>query len=83
LKARFSDRRLLAELRLGADQGRLRSRLHALGAITDESMDEHGWLLQIDMPLATAERLATEAGGHLLAPLLVTPIAPTYNLDND
>jgi len=83
LKARFSDRRLLAELRLSADQGRLRSRLHALGAITDESMDEHGWLLQIDMPLATAERLATEAGGHLLAPLLVTPIAPTYNLDND
>jgi len=83
LTARFSDRRLVADLRLASSEGRLRARLHALGAVGEESGDEHGWLLKIDMPLATAEKLASEAGGHALAPLLVTPTAPTYNPDND
>ncbi len=83
LVARFSDRRLVAELLLAPDQGRLRARLHTLGAIKSESNDEHGWRLQLDLPLVTAEKLATESGGHLLAPLLVGTSAPTYNPDID
>jgi GTPase len=83
LVARFSDRRLVAELRLSPSEGRLRARLHALGAIRDEVGDEHGWRLQLDMPLVAAEKLASEAGGHAMTPLLVTPVAPTYNPDTD
>jgi len=84
LARRFVDRRLKAELRLAPDQGRLRARLHALGAITSEQSDEQGWRLQLDLPLAAAERLADEPGGHLLhALLLVAPGAPTYNPDTD
>ena len=84
LANRFVDRRLKAELRLGPDQGRLRARLHEMGAITSEHVDETGWVLQLDLPLAAAERLADEPGGHLLhALLLVAPGAPTYNPDTD
>jgi len=81
LVARFADRRLVAELRLAPGQGRLRARLHDLDAVRAEVADEQGWRLSIDLPLAAAERLAAEAGGHVLAPLLVAPIAPTYNPD--
>jgi GTP-binding protein HflX len=74
----------VAELRLAPDQGRLRARLHELAAIRSEHADEAGWLLQLDLPLAAAERLADEPGGHLLhALLLVAPGAPTYNPDTD
>lgn len=84
LANRFVDRRLKAELRLAPDQGRLRARLHEMGAITSEQADEAGWVLQLDLPLAAAERLADEPGGHLLhALLLVAPGAPTYNPDTD
>ncbi len=84
LANRFVDRRLTGELRLGPSEGRLRSRLHAAGAVTGEVSDEHGWALKLDLPLAAAERLAGEAGGHpLQALLLVAPDAPTYNPDTD
>ena len=84
LAHRFVDRRLKSELRLGPDQGRLRARLHGMGAITSEHADETGWVLHLDLPLAAAERLADEPGGHLLhALLLVAPGAPTYNPDTD
>ena len=84
LAGRFVDHRLTGELRLPPDQGRLRARLHELGAITSEQMDEAGWQLQLDLPLAAAERLADEPGGHWLhALLLVAPGAPTYNPDTD
>jgi GTP-binding protein HflX len=79
---RFSDRQVTGELRLTPAQGRLRARLFALDAVRAEHADEHGWRLQVDLPLAVAERLAAEPGGHLLAPLLVVgPDAPTYNPD--
>jgi GTP-binding protein HflX len=82
LAARFSDRQISGELHLGPDQGRLRARLHSLGVVRGEVADEHGWRLSLEMPLATAERVANEAGGHLLQPLLlVAPVAPTYNPD--
>jgi GTP-binding protein HflX len=79
---RFSERQVRGELVLTSGQGRLRARLFALDAVRAEHADEHGWRLQIDLPLAIAERLAAEPGGHPLAPLLlVGPDAPTYNPD--
>ncbi|MEO7251757.1 MAG: ribosome rescue GTPase HflX [Arenimonas sp.] len=83
LGERFMDRQVSAELLLAPSQGRLRARLHTLGAVREESVDEAGWRLQLELPLATAERLAQEPGGHLLQELLlVAPSAPTYNPDN-
>ena len=83
LGERFSDRQVSAEIVLAPSQGRLRARLHALGAVREESADETGWRLQLEMPVATAERLAQEPGGHLLHELLlVAPSAPTYNPDD-
>jgi len=81
LATRFGDRMLAGELRLAPDRGRMRARLHALGAIRAEDSDEQGgWKLKIELPLAVAERLADEPGGEVLAPLLlVGPVAPTYN----
>ncbi len=80
LGERFGDRRLTGELLLSPDQGRLRARLHSLGAVREESSDENGWRLGLELPVAVAERLANEPGGHLLQDLLlVAPVAPTYN----
>jgi GTP-binding protein HflX len=82
LGARFGDRQVSGELLLASSQGRLRARLHSLGAVREESADEAGWRLKLELPLATAERLIAEPGGHLLQGLLlVAPIAPTYNPD--
>ncbi len=53
-----------------AHSERLRSRLHALGAIRAETHDEHGWHLQVDLSLADAQRLAVQAGGAPLEALL-------------
>jgi GTP-binding protein HflX len=80
LATRFGDRLLAGEILLAPDRGRLRARLHALGAVRGESADEHGWRLRLELPSALAERLADEPGGDSLAPLLlVGPGAPTYN----
>ncbi len=55
--------------------GRLHARLKAAGAISGESVDEHGWQLKIDAPRSVIAPLssgdATEAG--LLRELLSTP----------
>ena len=81
LGRRFSDRQVTGELLLRTEDGRLRARLHALDAVRSEHADEHGWRLQLDLPLAVAERLAAESGGHVLQPLLVGPGAPTFPSD--
>jgi GTP-binding protein HflX len=81
LSRRFSDRQVVGELTLRPEDGRLRARLHALDAVRGERSDEAGWHLQLDLPLAVAERLAAETGGHALQPLLVGPVAPTFNPD--
>jgi len=81
LSRRFSDRQVVGELLLRPEDGRLRARLHALDAVRGERSDEAGWHLQLDLPLAVAERLAAESGGHALQPLLVGPGAPTFNPD--
>ena len=62
--------RVSGELELPSSAGRLRARLHDLDAVRGESHDEHGWRLQIDLPLADAARLAGEAGGAPLLPLV-------------
>ena len=82
LARRFGDRQVRGDLQLSAGEGRFRARLHGLGVVRDEQADEHGWRLTVDLPLALAERLADEAGGHLLQPLLLVGLdAPTYNPD--
>jgi GTP-binding protein HflX len=53
---------------------RLRSRLHALGAVRAETHDEDGWHLQVDLSLADAQRLAVQAGGAPLEALLPEPV---------
>lgn len=85
LASHFIERRCEGELRLGPDQGRLRAQLFKAGAVLSERIDEQGWVLQLSLPMAQAERLANEPGGHLLHPLLlVAPVAPTYNpLDHE
>ncbi|MGH8106364.1 MAG: GTPase HflX, partial [Arenimonas sp.] len=80
LGSRFSEQRYLTTLQLPPDQGRLYSRLYAAGAIASEQSDEHGWQLEIDMPLVLAERMAVEPGGHFLQEaLLVGHSDPNYN----
>jgi GTPase len=83
LRAALSDRyaaeRVRGELQLPPKFARLRARLHALGAISNEVADEHGWRLQLDLPRAQAEQLAAESGGDALEALLAGPGAPTYN----
>ena len=64
-------RRIHAELRLPADAGRLRARLHELGAVKDERHDESGWELHLDLARADAVRLASQPWGAALQPLLV------------
>ncbi len=49
---------------------RLRSRLHALGAVRSETHEEDGWHIDVDLSLADAQRLAVQAGGAPLEALL-------------
>ena len=79
LSERFAAQRVHGELQLHPRSARLRARLHAMGAISNEIADEHGWRVQLDLPRAQAELLATEAGGDALEALLAGPVAPTYN----
>jgi GTP-binding protein HflX len=70
LARRLDLQRALGELRLPPQAGRLRARLHQLEAVRSEQADEHGWLLQVDLPRAEAERLAARADGEPLRALL-------------
>lgn len=57
-------------LRLPSSAGRLRSQLHQLQVIRSERADEDGWLLQVDIPITEAERLAASADGAPIRALL-------------
>jgi GTPase len=57
-------------LRLPLSAGRLRSQLHQLQVIRGEQADEDGWLLQVDIPITEAERLAASADGTPIRALL-------------
>lgn len=70
LSQRLAQRRIVAELALGPESGRLRARLHQLDAVRGETHDEHGWRLQVDLSEADAARLAAQADGAALRPLL-------------
>ncbi|MFP5374545.1 MAG: ribosome rescue GTPase HflX [Gammaproteobacteria bacterium] len=76
LGARLGLRRIAGELRLGSGDGRLRARLHQLGAVRAESHDEHGgWRMNLDLAEAEARRLAAQDYGAPLAPLLAAAAA--------
>ena len=67
--------RVQGEVRLPPEAGRLRARLHALEAVRDEAHDDApgsggGWKLLVDLALADAARLASQADGAPLRPLL-------------
>lgn len=70
LGERLGLRRVSGEVRLPTDAGRLRARLHALEAVRDESHDDDGWRLRVDLALADAARLAAQADGAPLRVLL-------------
>jgi len=70
LGRRLGLRRLHGEVRLPPDAGRLRARLHEIDAVRGETHDDHGWTLDIDLPLADARRIAAQDGGEPLRPLL-------------
>ncbi|MBX9402254.1 GTPase HflX [Lysobacter sp. BMK333-48F3] len=70
-------RHIAGELRIAPQDARLRARLHELGAVRAEQADEHGWLLQVDLALADAQRLFVQAHGEALRPLLEAVQDPT------
>ncbi len=65
------------ELRLPLSAGKLHARLQSLGAIREQSVDEHGWRLEISLPLADVRRLQAGPHGDALDPLI--PPTPDPN----
>jgi len=63
-------RHVAGTIELPPGAGRLRARLHELGAVRGEQADEGGWRLQVDLAEADALRLYAQAQGELLRPLL-------------
>jgi GTPase len=76
LAERLGQRRIVAELVLPASAGRLRARLHDLGAVRAEDHDADGWRLSLDIAEADAARLAAREEGAPLRPLLPEAVAP-------
>ena len=70
LGKRLGLQHVTGELRLPPSAGRLRARLHQLEVIRSEAADEDGWLLQVDIPIAEAEKLAASADGGPIRALL-------------
>ena len=70
LGERLGLQRIIGDVRLPTDAGRLRARLHALDAIRGESHDADGWHLQLDLPMTDAVRLAAQDDGAPLRSLL-------------
>jgi GTP-binding protein HflX len=68
---RLGLRRIAGEVQLPPGAGRLRARLHELGAVLSEHHDEDGWILSLDLAEADAARIASHAYGEPLRPLLV------------
>ncbi|MBS0230376.1 MAG: GTPase HflX, partial [Proteobacteria bacterium] len=68
--ARLGLRRIVAEVSLPGAAGRLRARLHALGAVRAETHADDGWHLKIDLAIADAARLAALPEGAPLRALL-------------
>ena len=73
LGERLGLQRVVGDIVLPTDAGRLRARLHALDAVRGEEHDGDGWRLRVDLPVADAARLAAQADGAPLRPLLPIP----------
>ena len=71
LGQRLGLRRIHGEVQLPPEAGRLRARLHALGAVRGETHDEQGWRLSLDLAHADAMRIAAHADGSPLRALLL------------
>ncbi|PPT78363.1 GTPase HflX [Xanthomonas arboricola pv. populi] len=70
LGQRLDLRHVTGQLRLPPSAGRLRSRLHQLEVVRGEQSDEDGWLLDVDLPMVEAERLAAGDDGAPLRAML-------------
>jgi GTPase len=71
LVARLGLRRVVGTVRLPARAGRLRARLYALEAVRAETHDDGGdWIIDVDLALNDAEKLAAGPGGDALELLL-------------
>ncbi|MFZ2754952.1 MAG: ribosome rescue GTPase HflX [Lysobacteraceae bacterium] len=72
LVARLGLRRVAGTVCLPARSGRLRARLYELEAVRSETHDDDGggWVIQVDLALSDAEKLAAGPGGDALEPLL-------------
>ena len=70
LGERLGLRRVVGDVSLPTDAGRLRARLHSLDAVRGEQHDADGWHLQVDLPIADAARLAAQPDGGPLRSLL-------------
>ena len=52
-------------IELGGRDGRLRAQLFELGVVSEERIAENGnWILHVDVPRETAERLARQPGAE-------------------
>ena len=71
LVARLGLRRVAGTVRLPARAGQLRARLYALESVRAETHDDRGdWIIEVDLALNDAEKLAAGPGGDALEPLL-------------
>lgn len=64
LSERLGGGRVLATIELPANLGRLYSRLHAMGALSDARNESGGWSLDIDAPRSLLASLAAESRGR-------------------
>ena len=62
--------RVTGAIEIPSRAGKLRARLHELGAVRDEQAGEDGWSIQVDLSLADAERLHAQPDGDALQALL-------------
>ena len=63
-------RHVVGEVRLPSRAARLRARLHELEAVRGEAVDEHGWILQVDLAITDLQRLIAQRDGDVLQALL-------------
>ena len=72
LVARLGLRRVAGTVRLPARSGRLRARLYELEAVRAETHDDDGggWVIEVDLALSDAEKLAAGPGGDALERLI-------------
>ena len=68
--------RVQGRVHVPSHAGRLRARLHELGAVRGEQAGDDGWDIQVDLALVDAQRLAAQAGGTALQPLIDAALPP-------